>query len=322
MEIRNVVFACFPQMQALDVVGPNEVFAAATRIIEHRRLLAPRYRIHLGAQTPGDCVTESGLVLRVGPLPRLRAIDTLLVPGGDGVLAARDDQTFVRWVKRNAADARRVGSVCSGTFVLAEAGLLDGLRVTTHWRRVRQLTAEYPSLTVDSDPIYIRNDRIWTSAGVTSGIDMALAMVEDDLGAEVAQLIARSLVMFLRRPGGQSQFAPPLWTQPVENDAVRAAQERIAAAPADDHRVDVLAHAVDMSTRHFTRVFTEEVGESPARYVEQVRVSHARNLLESTSLTIAVIANRCGFGTDETMRRAFVRRVGVSPDDYRKRFTR
>ena len=320
MRKRLVVIVCFPGVQPLDVVGPHEVFSGATKLLASAREQGG-YAIELVASTPGAMTTESGLQLVAPrPLPQARQIDTLLIPGGDGVLAARADRTLVRFIGRAARTTRRVGSVCSGTFLLAEAGLLDGRRVTTHWRRADQLAAEYPAVRVDADPIYIHDGSIWTSAGVTAGIDLALAMVEEDHGAEIAQTIARHLVMFLRRPGGQSQFAAPVWTPPAAHDGVRAAQDHVNVDPASDHRVDILARAAGMSSRHFTRVFHEQVGESPARYVERVRVDRARGMLERDDYGVAVVAQRCGFGTAETMRRAFVRRVGVAPDDYRKRF--
>ena len=316
-----MVIVCFPGVQPLDVVGPHEVFVGATRLLEAGGKRAPGYRVDLAATTPGPVTCESGLTLFAPrPLPRSRAIDTLLVPGGDGVFDARADRKLVGFVRRAAAGARRVGSVCSGAFVLAEAGLLDGRTVTTHWRRAARLADDYPAVDVEPDPIFVHDGPIWTSAGVTAGIDLALAMVEEDHGAELAQIIARNLVMFLRRSGGQSQFATPVWTPLASHDAVRAAQELVNADPATDHRVDVLAHAVGMSARHFTRRFHEQTGESPARYVERVRVDHARGMLETHDAGVAAVAKRCGFGTAETMRRAFVRRIGVPPDDYRKRF--
>lgn len=315
-----VAIVCFPGVQALDVTGPHEVFAAASRVLAHRRPGAPGYRLRLVAAEPGPVRTESGLELHAPhPLP-LDPADTLIVPGGDGVLGARDDHRLVDAVRRHAASGRRLASVCSGTFVLAEAGALDGRRATTHWRRAERLATEYPAITVDPDPIYVCDGNVWTSAGVTAGIDLALAMVEADAGAEIAQAVARNLVMFLRRPGGQTQFATAVWTEPATDDVIRGVRHRIVAEPAEDHRVEALAAAAHLSTRHFVRRFTEQTGETPARFVERTRVEHARRLLETGDDGVRVIATRCGFGTAETMRRAFLRRVGVTPDDYRKRF--
>jgi transcriptional regulator GlxA family with amidase domain len=198
--------------------------------------------------------------------------------------------------------------------------LLDGKRVCTHWARAGALARRFPALDVDAEPIFIRDGDVWTSAGVTAGIDLALAVVEHDHGAEVAQVVARWLVMFLRRPGGQAQFAAPIWSERAELEPVRAAQELIEAEPGADHRVGVLASRVGMSARHFTRRFTEEVGISPGQYVAAVRTDAARRELEATGATVDLIARRCGFGTAETMRRTFTRRIGVSPDQYRRRF--
>ncbi len=213
-----------------------------------------------------------------------------------------------------------MATVCSGALLAAEAGLLDGRRATTHWARADQLAAEYPHVAVDADPIYVHDGPVWTSAGVTAGIDLALALVEDDLGTDVSQLIARWLVMFLHRPGGQSQFATPVWVRRAERSPVREAQARVEAAPARRSPGGHHGLAAAMSERNFTRVFTAEVGETPSRFVERVRTEAARRELEATRDNLEVIATRCGFGTTETMRRAFHRRLRTSPDAYRRRF--
>lgn len=216
---------------------------------------------------------------------------------------------------------RRVVTVCTGAFLAAEAGLLDGHRATTHWAFAEQLAAEFPSVEVDPDPIFIRSsERIWTAAGVASGIDLALSLVEDDHGTEVAQTVARWLVLYLRRPGGQTQFAAPVWMPRAKRPSIRDVQEAIEAEPGGVHSIDELARRAAMSPRHFTRIFTEEVGEAPGQYVERVRTEAARRQLEETDDTVVAIASRCGFGTAETMRRNFIRRVGIPPDQYRKAF--
>ena len=326
--VKRIVFVCYPGLQPLDVAGPHEVFAGANDVLDHltrsgRRPAAPRYEILLTAASPGAIVGESGLAI-VAPdaFPRTGRIDTLLIPGGGGVYAASADAALVASVARLAGRADRIATVCSGTFLLAATGSIDGRRVTTHWHRAARLAAEHPSLQVDADAIYVNDGNLWTSAGVTAGIDLALALVEADHGAEVAQTVARHLVMFLRRPGGQSQFAAPVWDRPTEKDAIRAAKELVHADPAADLRVGSLAAATNMSERHFTRVFAAETGEPPAKYVERVRVEAARRRLEEGGATVAAVARTCGFGTPETMRRSFIRRVGVAPDDYRRRFTR
>jgi transcriptional regulator GlxA family with amidase domain len=213
-----------------------------------------------------------------------------------------------------------VATVCSGAFLGAAAGLLEGRRVTTHWARAGQLREAYPGLAVDPDPIYLRDGKYWSSAGVTAGIDLSLALVQEDLGVDVAQTVARWLVMFLHRPGGQTQFASPVWVPRAERSTVRAVQTLVEAAPGGDHRVPVLAAAAAMSVRHFSRVFTAEVGETPSRFVERTRLEAARRELETTGDTLDVVAERCGLGSAETLRRVFHRHLGTSPDAYRRRF--
>jgi transcriptional regulator GlxA family with amidase domain len=320
MADRSVVIVAYPGVQSLDVAGPFEVFAGARRAAGALGVDAG-YDVRLVATAAGPVVSESGLPLTAGRLPgRGTRIDTLLLPGGGGVTDARRSKALVDWLRRTAPRARRLATVCSGAFLAAEAGLLDGRRVTTHWARAAELAAGYPGVTVDADPIYVRDGAVWSSAGVTAGIDLALALVEDDLGTDVAQLIARWLVMFLHRPGGQSQFATPVWVRRASRSPVREVQSRVETDPGGDHRVATLATSADMSERHFTRVFAAEVGESPSRFVERVRTEAARRELESTGDTLDVIAARCGFGTAETLRRTFRRRLDVSPDAYRRRF--
>ena len=228
---------------------------------------------------------------------------------------------MIGWIKAVAATARRVVTVCTGAFLAAEAGLLDGQRVTTHWAFAGRLAREFPAIQVDVDPIFIRSsDTVWTAAGVTAGIDLALSLVEDDHGTEVAQTVARWLVLYLRRPGGQTQFAAPVWMPRAKRNSIRAVQEAIEAEPGNEHSIDELARRAAMSPRHFTRVFTAEVGEAPGQYVERIRTEAARRQLEETDDTVVAIAGRCGFGTAETMRRNFLRRVGIPPDQYRKAF--
>jgi transcriptional regulator GlxA family with amidase domain len=248
------------------------------------------------------------------------AIDTLVVVGGEGAERAATDPELVAWVERAARRSRRVASVCTGAFVLAAAGLLDGKRATTHWRSCGQLAREYPDVLVEPDPIFVRDGNVWTSAGVTAGMDLALALVDDDLGRDVALMTARQLVMFVQRPGGQSQFSAQLGAQLATRDPLRDLQQWIADNPDEDHAVERLAGRVAMSPRHFARVFRDEIGCTPAAYVERVRVEVARRLLESTALPGPDVARAAGFGTTETLRRAFARRVGVGPSEYRDRF--
>ncbi len=313
-----MVVPLYPGFQPLDAVGPHEVFTGANRLLDDTRR---HYRCELVAQEPGPVRAESGLSLHAAGLPDTRGIGTLLLPGGNGVRRAAADPDLVGWIRRAATGSERVATVCSGTFLAGAAGLLEGRRVTTHWARAAQLRERHPEAVVDPDPIYVRDGDLWTSAGVTAGIDLSLALVEEDHDAEVAQTIARWMVMFLRRPGGQSQFATPVWSEPVARGPVREAQDLVHADPTADLRVPALARRVGMSPRHFSRAFTEQVGTSPGQYVATVRVEAARRLLEQDpSATTGAVARQCGFGTAETLRRAFLRRLGVPPEQYRRRF--
>jgi transcriptional regulator GlxA family with amidase domain len=318
----HVVLPVFDGIQPLDAVGPYEVLMGASAVLTARGT-GPAYRITTVGREPGAVTAESGLRLVADALlPETGEIDTLLVPGGPGARELAGDPGFVGWLRRAAVRARRVAAICTGTFPLAATGLLDGLSATTHWRYAPELAHLHPAVDVLPDAIHLRQGRIWTSAGVTAGIDLALALVEADHGTDVAQQVACELVVFLRRPGGQSQFAGPMWSPPAPRPSVRAAQDLIHAEPTADLRVPVLAARVGMSERHFSREFTRLLGSPPGDYVEQVRVDTARRLLESEPLPVPVAAARAGFGSAETMRRAFLRRVGVAPDHYRRRFSR
>lgn len=314
----------FPGVQPIDLVGPHEVFAGANqhRAAHHDGREAP-YTLEIVGPTDRPVASASGLGLV--PTTTLEAASprphTLLIPGGDGIDQVCADPVVRAWTARQAAAAERVVSVCSGALLLAATGLLDGRRATTHWCRVDQLRRDHPLVAVEPDPIFVRDGNVWTSAGVTAGIDLALALVEDDLGAGVAQRIAQHLVLFLRRPGGQSQFAAPVWTAASDHDGVRRAQALVHENPAADLPVRRLAESAGMSERHFTRTFTDRVGCPPGRYVERVRVEAARRVLESGDDGLATVARRCGFGTAETFRRAFLRQVGVTPGAYRQRFS-
>ncbi len=320
MRERQVVIVAFDGVQPLDAVGPHEVFAGAERAAAALGR-SGGYRVTLATRPGGTIRAESGLELGTAALPGPSArIDTLVIAGGSGAEAAAHDEELLAWIRQAAPRCRRVATVCSGAFVGAAAGLLAGRRVTTHWARARQLGDAHPELTVDSDPIYIRDGKYWSSAGVTAGIDLSLALVQEDLGVDVAQTVARWLVMFLHRPGGQSQFASPVWVPRAERSTVRAVQGLVEAAPAGDHRLPALAAAAGMSVRHFARVFTAEVGESPGRFVERIRVDAARRDLEESADTLDVVAARCGLGSAETLRRVFQRSLGVPPDAYRRRF--
>ncbi|WP_343710156.1 helix-turn-helix domain-containing protein [Mycobacterium sp.] len=330
---RSVLFLGYPGVQGLDVVGPFEVFAAASTYLATKS--RDGYQPVLATLHGQPATTATGLTFAATTLPDPRQpVDTVVLPGGRGVHAARQDPQIIAWIQAVAKSARRVASVCTGTFLAAQAGLLDGCTATTHWASADRLAREFPSITVDPEPIFVRSSAtVWTAAGVTAGIDLALSLVEDDHGTDVAQTVARWLVLYLRRPGGQTQFAAPVWMPRARREPIRGVQDVIESEPGGTHSVTELgyraglpswvtelARRAGMSARHFTRVFTDEVGEPPGAYVERIRIDAARRQLEETDDTVVAIAARCGFGSSETMRRNFVRRVGISPDQYRKTF--
>jgi transcriptional regulator GlxA family with amidase domain len=318
--MRSVVVLGFPGVQALDLVGPFEVFTGATVYLASLGRIDEGYKVSVVSRGGEPVTTLTGLALFAEPLPDPREpIDTLVLPGGIGVDDARRNADTTGWIQIAAENARRVVSVCTGAFLAAQAGLIDGCIATTHWAFATQMANEFPSITVDPEPIFVRSsEKIWTAAGVTAGIDLALSLVEDDYGTEAAQTVARWLVLYLRRPGGQTQFAAPVWMPRAKRAPIREVQEVIESEPGGAHSIPELARRAAMSPRHFTRLFTDEVGEAPGAYVERIRTEAARRQLEETDDTVTVIAARCGFGSAETLRRNFVRRLGISPDQYRK----
>ena len=321
-ETRRVAVVAFPDVQVLDVVGPLEVFAIAARLLELGGRTTPAYAVEIVATRAGVLATSSGLgLVAARSLKQVRGgLDTLLVAGGIGTQAAMQDQGLLAALRRLAPRVRRLGSVCSGAFVLAEAGLLDGRRATTHWQSCDALGARFPRVRVDPDPIFVRDGNVYTSAGVTAGMDLALALVEEDHGRALALEVARQMVLFLRRPGGQSQFSAALAAQAADREPLRDLQAWIAEDPGRDCSVPALARRVAMSPRNFARVFTREVGTTPGQFVERVRVEAARRRLEESADGVDNIASRCGFGTAETMRRAFLRTLHVPTSAYRSRF--
>ncbi len=321
---RHVVMVAFPQAQMLDVVGPLEVFSRAARLVtdEGRRVGRPPYSVEIVADEPGPVATSSGLALMAtrGWRAVRGDVDTLLVSGGIGVQAALADRPLVAWIARMHKRVARLASVCTGAFLLAEAGLLDGKRAVTHWRSCERLAARYPHVRVERDPIFVRAGNIYTSAGVTAGMDLALALVEDDHGPAVARQVARELVLFLKRPGGQSQFSAQLEAQLADRAPLGELSAWMADHLADDLSVEALARRVAMSPRNFARVFVRSLGTTPARHVEKLRVEAARRRLEESDAGVDQIAAQCGFGTRESLRRAFGRTLKVSPSAYRARF--
>lgn len=317
--LRRVEIVAFPGVQLLDVTGPLQVFASANEaLVASGR--AASYEVHLVART-ASVATSSGLALVADSFASAtRPIDTLIIAGGGGVHAAAQDKQLVARLVRRAGKARRIASVCTGAWLLAATGLLDKRRVVTHWADCEALARAHPKTHVEADPIFVEDGNIWTSAGVTAGIDMCLAMVEKDVGHAIAIAVARDLVVFLKRPGGQSQFSAALSLQRGDG-RLDDLHGWAAGNLARDLTVRALAARARMSERTFLRYYTAATGQTPARAMESLRVEAARQLLATTSLPIKRIAARCGFGSEETMRRSLWRRVGVTPGEYRARFS-
>lgn len=314
----RVVIMLFPRTKLLDVTGPLQVFNDAKRADG-----SAFYEIILASEHGGLVATDAGVPLPSMSLAEVsaRPIDTLLVSGGRSALDAAGSAALLAFLREQSGKTRRLGSICLGAFILAAAGLLDGCEATTHWEYTDRLGAAHPATTVKPDAIFVSNGRIWTSAGVSTGIDMALAMVEEDLGRKVALDLARDLVLYLKRPGGQSQFSGELQRQ--SRDAAgrfEALHAHMREHAAGDLSVPELARIMAMSPRHFARIYAQENGISPAKAVEAVRLDLARDLLEETDIGIQQVAVRTGFGDDERLRRAFLRRYGVAPGEYRMRF--
>ncbi|MEO3974674.1 GlxA family transcriptional regulator [Streptomyces sp. CAU 1734] len=315
MTERPVLAVLFDGVQSLDVTGPVEVFAGAAILTRD----PAAYRLTTASLDGKPVRTSSGLVLVPDTtLAGAPPAHTLLVPGGPGT--RHPDPALTDWLREHGPRAERLVSVCTGALLLAAAGLLDGRRATTHWASCRELAENHPSVEVDPDPIFVRDGRIATSAGVTAGIDLALALVEEDHGRDAALSIARHLVVFLRRPGNQAQFSAQLAAQTAHREPLREVQSWITEHPGGDLSVTALAARARLSPRHFARAFLEETGTTPGRYVDRIRIEHARRLLEETTRGIEEIARAAGYGTAEAMRRAFVKRLGSPPSEYRRRF--
>jgi transcriptional regulator GlxA family with amidase domain len=303
-------------VQSLDIVGPVEVFWEAAR----RREDPASYDLRIIGTSPEPIRGTGGL--KLVPDATIddpdEPIDTLLV-GGDPTLPPVDPKV-IQWIARRGPEARRYGSICTGAFLLAEAGLLDGRRVTTHWETADELARRYPQVIVEPDRIFLRDGSLCTAAGVSAGMDLALALVEEDFGRDLALAVARYMVLFLKRPGGQSQFSAHLLAQATEKSRIRETQEYVLEHLAEDLTVDRLARHARMSTRNFARTFHRETGTTPADFIRAARIDAARRLLEDSSLPLKQLAFESGFGTAGAMRRAFLRSLGVGPQDYRARF--
>jgi transcriptional regulator GlxA family with amidase domain len=314
---RHVVVCVYPNVMAMDVCGPMEAFAMANSLAG-----SVLYRLSTAAVTNDPVKTSAGFcIVPDHVLTELNEpIDTLLVAGGYGYVAASRDGTMTNWLREAAPRARRHGSICTGAFLLAASNLLNGKRVTTHWALASTFSQDYPSTTLEIDSIFVRDGQTYTSAGISAGIDLALALIEEDHGRTFALRIARSLVVFLKRPGGQSQFSTHLQAQISSTPAVRMAQEWALAHLAEDLSAKALAAHVGMSERNFRRLFVAELQETPREYVERIRLDEARRQIEDTNASAQIVAKRCGFGTVNNLRRAFVRQFGVTPKWYRTHF--
>ena len=321
---RHVAMLVYPDAQMLDVAGPLEIFSRASRFVRDRSGGGGPgpYEVEIVAREAGPVAMSSGLEMVASRAFRdLDRVDTLLIAGGIGFAAAAADAETVAWIAAQAARARRTASVCTGSFLLAAAGLLDGRRATTHWAYCDRLAAAAPSCRVAADAIFVKDGAIYSSAGVTAGMDLALALVEEDLGPAIALLVAQALVMYVRRPGGQAQFSRQIEAQRRDDRFGRLhlwMMENLAEAL----KVEDLAREAGMSPRHFARCFAERMGRTPAHYLTQLRIEQARRRIEEGAGSLKQVARSSGFGTEQTMRRAFLRELGIAPSDYRERFVR
>jgi len=318
---RHVALVTYDGGNSIDVTGPLEVFATAGRHPRFEDGGARPYSVEVVSGAAGPVTMHSGLRLVAERAfdDLTGGVDTLVVCGGECREAMRDER-LLTWLVDMNDKVRRMSSVCSGSFILAAAGLLDGRRATTHWAWCGAMARAYPAVRVEADSLFVRDGKLHTSAGVTAGMDLALAMVEDDLGRDVALWVARQMVLFLKRPGGQSQFSSHLAAQSVASDTLGDLTEWIVEHTGEDLSVEALASRVAMSPRNFARVFTRETGMTPAKFVEQARVDGARRALEESSLPLETVARECGFGNAERMRRTFMRHLRVAPQEYRRRF--
>ncbi len=321
-KIRSVGFVTYPGVEIIDLTGPMEVFAFANNALQRTGVCSePAYPMEVLAAQPGPIKSSCGLQViadkAYGDVQD--GIDTLLIAGTPDVSCLLCDPALQDWVRAMAPRVRRLASVCTGAFLLAQSGLLDGRRATSHWDYCDWLARDYPSVIVEPDRIFVRDGSISTSGGVTSGIDMTLSMVEEDWGSELALLVARYLVVFLKRPGGQSQFSSYL-TSEAARPELKDLQAWIMLHLTGDLRVEILAERMFMSPRNFARFFLTETGLTPAKFVEMARIDAARHYLGSTRLSIEVVAGKSGFADPERMRRAFIRQLGINPQSYRDRF--
>jgi transcriptional regulator GlxA family with amidase domain len=319
---KHIVIVAPPLTSLLDVTGPLEVFAKATDLISLIGKDTQSYTLHVVS-------TQEAKVLNTSTVPivcegNLRSInydvDTLLVTGIPNAPDNMVDKSSLQWLRDHVSSIRRFGSVCGGAFILAEAGILDGRRATTHWRVCEKLARLYPTIKVETDPIFVKDGHIYTSAGISAGMDLALALVEEDHGREIALMVARQLVLYLKRPGNQSQYSAMLTLQNVDYQPIHELQAWVMEHLSETLSVEMMAERVSMSPRNFARVFLRETGITPAKFIEKLRLETARRRLEETNLTLEEISGECGLGGPDTMRRLFVRHLRTTPSDYRRGF--
>ena len=316
---RKIGIVIFPEAEVLDITGPHEVFSMALGFQQEQQLAKP-YQVFLIAKTRKPVKMSSGMKLHPDysfencPVP----LDTLIVPGSEFIESAVNDPELLNWIQTHSKKARRIVSICTGAFFLAKLGLLNGKQVTTHWGFCPLLQKTHPKLDVISNAIYIKQDNVYTSAGITAGMDLALALIEEDVGKEIAMRVARKLVLFYKRPGGQNQFSEFLLSQ--SNNFFNELIDWIMQNLSKDLSIEKLAEQVSMSPRNFTRLFKKELEDTPAKFIEKLRLRHARILLENKKSALKEVARQCGFKSEEQMRRAFQRELCVTPQEYQTRF--
>jgi transcriptional regulator GlxA family with amidase domain len=310
----RVAFLAFGGMQMIDLAGPSQVFSTA-----NEEGADGRYQVTVVSREGGAVHAAGGLVIMTSPLPDDVLFDTVIVVGGPGVQQERGQEETLAWLKKQAQHARRVCSVCTGAFLLAQAGLLEGRTAVTHWRACAALATDFPGIVVDPDPIYVRDGPVYTSAGVTAGIDVSLALVEEDIGAACAHAVARRLVVYMRRPGGQAQFSDVMQIQARSAGPYAELIEALGQEPARAWTVEDMAEACHQSVRTFYRKFTDSMGESPSSLLERLRVDYAVTLLKSTAISIKDVSRKSGFSSEQSMRRAFLRKQGVAPASLKSR---
>lgn len=320
---KHIVILTPPNTSILDVAGPVEVFSkAADYIREYMSSIKGSYIAHVLSDRSLKIVnTSSGVpIVCEGGIETIDyEVDTILV-AGKGDPEGTVPQEVLDWLKEQSVKVRRIGSICAGAFVLAEAGILNGRRATSHWRVCDKLARLYPEIKVESDPIFVKDGNVYTSAGISTGMDLALAMVEEDFGRDLAVAVARQLVLYLKRPGNQSQFSNILTYQLVDHEPIREIQDWVIEHLDEELTVEKLAEKASMSPRNFARVFLRETGVTPAKYIEKLRLETARRRLEESKLTIDEISNECGIGNADSLRRLFLRHMKTTPTDYRRSF--